>query len=213
MNYVLKYRIKYGDKSLKLKTRFILCLMIVLITGTLIYVFKPFSILKSSLEEKSKLISSKNNMALLQKSTAQTEVTASSSKITTPLNGVVTQGYGGSHTGVDIQGKHHDNIISIDKGIITFAGVQNGYGNCIEIKHSKNGSTYYSFYAHLSKILVKYGDTVTAGQVIAKEGGAPGVDPNPGNSTGHHLHFEIRTKSGYRNDVNPFNNKWFKLSL
>ena len=72
MNYVLKYRIKYGDKSLKLKTRFILCLMIVLITGTLIYVFKPFSILKSSLEEKSKLISSKNNTTLLRKSTAQT---------------------------------------------------------------------------------------------------------------------------------------------
>ena len=71
------------------------------------------------------------------------------------------------------------------------------------MKHIVNGETIYSFYAHLSEIRVKVGDKVTQGQVIALEGGDPSTDPNPGDSTGHHLHFEIRTKSGYGNDVDP----------
>ena len=92
---------------------------------------------------------------------------------------------------------------------MTFAGVQNGFGNCIEIKHIVNGETIYSFYAHLSKINVKSGDKVKQGEVIGLEGGDPESDPNPGNSTGHHLHFEIRKASGYGNDVDP--TKYIKI--
>ena len=44
---------------------------------------------------------------------------------------------------------------------------------------------------------------VRQGNVIGIEGGDPKKDPNTGSSTGHHLHFEIRKKSGYGNDVNP----------
>ena len=47
------------------------------------------------------------------------------------------------------------------------------------------------------------GDCVVQGQVIGLEGGDPTSDPTPGNSTGHHLHFEIRRVSGYGNDVDP----------
>ena len=115
-----------------------------------------------------------------------------------PTTGIVKK-----HTGIDIAGTHHTEILAVADGEVTFAGVQNGFGNCIEIKHIVNGETIYSFYAHLSKINVKSGDKVKQGEVIGLEGGDPESDPNPGNSTGHHLHFEFRNASGYGNDVDP----------
>ena len=115
-----------------------------------------------------------------------------------PTTGIVKK-----HTGIDLAGTWHTEILSVADGEITFAGVQNGFGNCVEIKHIVNGEAIYSFYAHLSKINVKAGETVKQGQVIGLEGGDPKSDPNPGNSTGHHLHFEIRNASGYQNDVDP----------
>lgn len=117
-----------------------------------------------------------------------------------PTTGIVKK-----HTGIDIAGIHHTEVLAVADGEVTFAGVQNGFGNCIEIKHIVNGETIYSFYAHLSKINVKSGDKVKQGEVIGLEGGDPESDPNPGNSTGHHLHFEIRKASGYGNDVDPTN--------
>ena len=93
-------------------------------------------------------------------------------------------------------------ILAIEDGEVTFAGQQSGYGNCIEIKHIVNGETIYSFYAHLSQINVSEGESVSQGQVIGLEGGAA-TDPGHGTSTGHHLHFEIRTASGSGHAVNP----------
>ena len=114
-----------------------------------------------------------------------------------------TTGVTKKHTGIDLSGIHHTEILAVADGEITYAGVQNGFGNCVEIKHVVNGETIYSFYAHLSKINVNAGESVKQGQVIGLEGGDPESDPNPGNSTGHHLHFEIRKTSGYGNDVDP----------
>lgn len=109
------------------------------------------------------------------------------------------------HTGIDLSGVHRDNVLAVEKGIITFAGVQNGYGNCVEIKHIVDGQQLYTFYAHLSSIGVNKGQEVEQGFIIGKEGGDPYTDNNAGNSTGHHLHFEVRTASGYGNAVNPKN--------
>ena len=109
------------------------------------------------------------------------------------------------HTGIDLAGTHHTEILAVADGEVTYAGVQSGFGNCVEIKHIVNGETIYSFYAHLSRIDVKAGDTVKQGDIIGLEGGDPESDPNPGSSTGHHLHFEIRNASGYGNDVDPNN--------
>ena len=106
------------------------------------------------------------------------------------------------HTGIDLVPTWHSDIVSVADGEIVFAGVNGAFGNCIEIKHIINGEEIYSFYAHLSRIDVSVGDTVKQGQVIGVEGGAES-DPNHGNSTGHHLHFEIRKASGYGNDVDP----------
>lgn len=108
------------------------------------------------------------------------------------------------HTGIDLGASvHHTEVYAVADGEVTFAGVQNGFGNCVEIKHVVNGETVYSFYAHLSRIDVVAGQKVAKGDVIALEGGDPKTDPNPGSSTGHHLHFEMRSASGYGNDINP----------
>ena len=96
------------------------------------------------------------------------------------------------HSGIDMVGKIHGNILSIADGEIVWAGVRGAYGNCVNIKHTSiDGTTFYSFYAHLSQINVMQGQTVTQGQVIGLQGGAK-TDPGHGSSTGSHLHFEIR---------------------
>lgn len=96
------------------------------------------------------------------------------------------------HSGIDVVGKIHGNILAICDGEIVWAGVRGGYGNCINIRHTNlEGNTFYSFYAHLSQINVEQGQTVTQGQVIGLQGGAK-TDPGHGTSTGSHLHFEIR---------------------
>ncbi|MFF8834430.1 M23 family metallopeptidase [Streptomyces sp. NPDC015130] len=83
-------------------------------------------------------------------------------------------------------------------GTVVKAGPNGGgdgpaYGNAIVVKHA-NGT--YSQYAHLSKIKVNVGQKVAAGQQIALSG-------NTGNSSGPHLHFEIRTTPNYGSAVNP----------
>ena len=139
-------------------------------------------------------------------------------KFITPLDGeyTITSEFGErehpvtgevkKHTGIDLCGVHHAEVLAVADGEVTFAGSQSGYGNCVEIRHVVNGETVYSFYAHLSRIDVEVGDTIVQGNVIGLEGGDPATDPNPGTSTGHHLHFEIRTRSGSNEfAVNPEN--------
>ena len=106
------------------------------------------------------------------------------------------------HSGIDIVGTHHTEILAVVDGEVTYSGVQSGYGNCVEIKHVVNGEIIYSFYAHLSKINVKVGQKVIQGEIIGLEGGAS-TDPNPGTSTGHHLHFELRKDTGSGNSLDP----------
>lgn len=107
------------------------------------------------------------------------------------------------HTGIDLAGAWHSNITAVEKGTIVFAGVQQGYGNCVEIKHStENGTIYYTFYAHLARIDVIEGQEIQQGTVVGIQGGDPNRDPNPGYSTGSHLHFEIR-KSKNGDFINP----------
>ncbi|AYG81309.1 Murein DD-endopeptidase MepM [Streptomyces hundungensis] len=73
------------------------------------------------------------------------------------------------------------------------AGDGPAYGNAIVIRHANNT---YSQYAHLSKINVRIGQSVATGERIALSG-------NTGNSSGPHLHFEIRTTPNYGSAVNP----------
>lgn len=89
-----------------------------------------------------------------------------------------------SHTGVDIKTKPNDNILAAFDGVVTMSQPYYAYGNVIKIKHANGLETLYS---HNSKNLVKVGDKVKAGQVIALTG-------RTGRATTEHLHFECKIK-------------------
>lgn len=131
-----------------------------------------------------------------------------------PSKGTKTSGYGyrthpvkgkkTHHNGIDIGIPDGTDVYSVADGEVVRSDMKdlNGYGNFIIIKHSEDGETFYSAYAHLTKRLVEVGDKVNKGENIAKSGGGQGVTEGGGLSTGPHLHFEIR-KSLNGDWVNP----------
>ncbi|MGW3103226.1 M23 family metallopeptidase [Streptomyces sp. NPDC001100] len=103
-----------------------------------------------------------------------------------------------THSGQDFAVASGTNVMAAHGGTVVKAGGNGAgdgaaYGNAIVIKH---GNGTYSQYAHLSRIDVKVGQVVSTGQHIALSG-------NTGNSTGPHLHFEIRTTANYGSAVDP----------
>ena len=90
-------------------------------------------------------------------------------------------GGGDFHAGVDFAGPRGSDILSVADGVVSFAGKRAGYGNMVDIDH---GNGYMTRYGHNSSNLVKPGQRVRAGQVIAKMG-------STGRSTGTHVHFEV----------------------
>ena len=93
------------------------------------------------------------------------------------------------HYGIDFGTPGHCEIKAVAIGEVTFAGDFGTYGNTVILKHEIYGDVIYSMYAHLSEIKVEVGQMLMQGEVIGLEGGDPVLDPNPGSSTGHHLHF------------------------
>ena len=94
------------------------------------------------------------------------------------------------HPGIDFKGNKGDDARCTANGTVVFAGWAGGYGNCVRIAHTNNLETLYG---HLSRISVRVGQDVTAGQKIGEVG-------STGRSTGTHLHYEIR-KNGKA--INP----------
>jgi murein DD-endopeptidase MepM/ murein hydrolase activator NlpD len=96
------------------------------------------------------------------------------------------------HLGIDIAGGIGDAVLASDSGVIVFAGwATGGYGYMIMIDH---GNGYQSLYGHLSNVGVGCGQSVYQGNYIGGIG-------STGNSTGSHLHFEVRL---YGQFVNPW---------
>ena len=126
-----------------------------------------------------------------------------------PERGVITQAFGctdfllepidpncptrHTHTGLDIAAVSGTPIGAADAGIVSFTnfGYGGGYGNYIIVTH---GNGYSTLYAHLSAISVSVNQAVQRGQRIGAEG-------STGNSTGPHLHFEIRFNGVYQNPL------------
>lgn len=101
-----------------------------------------------------------------------------------PSAGYVSQGYWGGHPAIDIAGWVGSPVTAADGGYVVLAGGgwNGGYGNHIIIDH---GNGFSTLYAHLNSIFVSPGMTVSKGQQLGTMG-------NTGNSTGPHLHFEVR---------------------
>ncbi|MBW1601010.1 transglycosylase family protein [Streptomyces sp. JJ66] len=99
----------------------------------------------------------------------------------------------GYHTGVDFAAATGTTVRSVGAGTVVSAGWGGSYGNQVVIKHTDGR---YSQYAHLSSISVSAGQSVSGGTQI-------GLVGSTGNSTGPHLHFEIRTGAGYGSDIDP----------
>ena len=91
------------------------------------------------------------------------------------------------HNGIDIAAAIGTPIAAVADGVVTKSGWSDTYGNYIEFI---TGDGYEIKYAHLSKCLVKNGDTVMQGQIIAESG-------NTGLATGPHLHYSISDSVGY----------------
>jgi len=103
-----------------------------------------------------------------------------------------------THSGQDFAVPSGTEVVAAHGGTVVKAGGNGAgdgpaYGNAIVIKH---GNRTYSQYAHLSRIDVKVGQVVRTGQHIALSG-------NTGNTSGPHLHFEIRTTANYGSAIDP----------
>lgn len=100
-----------------------------------------------------------------------------------PVYGWLTQGYRVGHSAIDIAAYQGTPVTAADRGVVIRAGLSSvGYGQFVVIDHNID---YITLYAHLSEIYVEEGQIVGKGQLIGRVG-------STGNSTGPHLHFEIR---------------------
>lgn len=113
-----------------------------------------------------------------------------------PVSGTITSRFGrrssGTHTGLDIATSKGTPIKAASSGRVVYAGWKGSYGNLVVVEHTDSIQTYY---AHCSKLYVNVGQTVNQGEVIAAVG-------STGNSTGPHLHLEIRVNGKVRNPQN-----------
>ncbi|MER7480864.1 transglycosylase family protein [Streptomyces sp. NPDC126510] len=99
----------------------------------------------------------------------------------------------GYHTGIDFPVPTGTSVKSVAAGSVVSAGWGGSFGYQVVVRHADGR---YSQYAHLSAISVRDGQPVSAGQRIGRSG-------STGNSSGPHLHFEVRTGPGFGSDVDP----------
>lgn len=116
-----------------------------------------------------------------------------------PVSGTITSRFGvrsnirsSAHTGLDIATSTGTPIAAAASGTVTFSGYKGSYGNMIVISHGNGVQTYYG---HCSQLYLSAGATVSQGQTIASVG-------STGNSTGPHLHLEIRVNGVAYNPQN-----------
>ena len=116
-----------------------------------------------------------------------------------PVSGIITSRFGSyesirsfGHRGLDIAAPTGTSIKAAAGGTVTVAGWNNSYGYMVKISHGNGVETVYG---HCSKLLVSKGQTVSQGQVIAKVG-------STGDSTGSHLHLEVRVNGTLYNPQN-----------
>ncbi len=139
-----------------------------------------------ALEEQSAVLAERIRQAQQQSSSVPVVVPSGSGVLGWPVSGPVTSGFGlrwgRMHEGIDIAVAEGTPVRAAGAGTVIYAGWMGGYGNLVVVDHGNGLSTAY---AHHSSLGVGVGQTVTAGQVVSYSG-------NTGNSTGPHVHFEVR---------------------
>ncbi|MFI2433214.1 transglycosylase family protein [Streptomyces sp. NPDC018693] len=128
-----------------------------------------------------------------QKKNTATLVSPVAAGTGTPYHATGSSWSKGYHTGVDFPVPTGTSVRAIGPGEVVSAGWGGSFGYQVVIRHTDG---HYSQYAHLSAISVRTGQSVSAGQRIGRSG-------STGNSTGPHLHFEVRTGPGFGTDVDP----------
>lgn len=126
-------------------------------------------------------------------STAAKRVAPVSAALGTPYHKTGSAWSKGYHTGVDFPVPTGTPVKSVGGGTVVAAGWEGSFGYQVVVRHTDGR---YSQYAHLSAISVRNGQSVGAGQRIGRSG-------STGNSSGPHLHFEVRTGPGFGSDVDP----------
>ena len=131
----------------------------------------------------------KDQKATVNGVTLHLPISENTSTVITSRFGTRSSGY---HTGLDIATNTGTPIHAVASGKVITAGWQGSYGNLVIIDHGNGVQTYY---AHCSKIYVSVGDTVETGDTISAVG-------STGNSTGPHLHLEVRVNGEIKNPQN-----------
>ncbi|MFF8583659.1 transglycosylase family protein [Streptomyces althioticus] len=126
-------------------------------------------------------------------STGARRVAPVSAALGTPYHKAGSSWSKGYHTGVDFPVPTGTPVKSVGAGTVVAAGWEGSFGYQVVVRHADGR---YSQYAHLSAISVKNGQSVGAGQRLGRSG-------STGNSSGPHLHFEVRTGPGFGSDVDP----------
>jgi murein DD-endopeptidase MepM/ murein hydrolase activator NlpD len=135
--------------------------------------------------------SQQSQLQALERLLTDRDIDASLRPTGMPVNGYISSYFGGrpdpfsghsaTHTGLDIAAPTGTDVHAVAEGMVTFAGVRNGYGDVVEIDH---GNGYMTRYAHNSALVVRPGQRVRVGDTIARAG-------STGRSTGSHVHFEV----------------------
>jgi murein DD-endopeptidase MepM/ murein hydrolase activator NlpD len=139
-----------------------------------------------ALEEQSAALAERIRQAQQQSAGTTAVVRSGNGVVSWPVSGAVTSGYGlrwgRMHEGIDIAVGEGTPVRAAAAGTVIYAGWLGGYGNLVVVDHGNGLSTAY---AHNSSLGVGVGQSVAAGQVVSYSG-------NTGNSTGPHVHFEVR---------------------
>lgn len=130
-------------------------------------------------------------VARVQQTTPDAGTVVASGSFVWPTQGIISQGFRWYHQAIDIANRAAPNVLAADSGKVIVSGWSTvGYGNHVVIDH---GNGYRTLYAHMQKLYVVSGQTVSRGSAIGQMG-------STGRSTGTHLHFEV-IRAGVK--INP----------
>lgn len=108
------------------------------------------------------------------------------------------------HNGVDLDAGWKANVLAIAEGeVCAINRNPSTLGNWIMIRHRRGNEIMYSIYGHLHSVAVSINEQVQIGQIVGTQGGDPELDTNPGQSTGSHLHLEVRLMEAADTAIDP----------